>query len=185
MKKRDALYLALAVACASAMTSAMSGPVFAANGVPPDAAYNPDGKNKTLWPQPVANSGKLKWNEHARDLSGWATLSYEDHRSIPKPQEVKLEGPLNGDAARGKAIAMNTAKGNCWACHAFPGDPQPGTGGGSLIGLKKEAYSDAKLYQQVWDPRVFKRKVAMPPAGAFGTLTDQEIRDVVAFLQTL
>jgi len=155
-------------------------------GLPQDALYNPEGKNKTTWPQPVKNSGELKYNEHARDLSKWITRSSDDMRSSIMPMKVSLNGaPLNGDAARGKEIAMNTGRGNCWACHALPGDAQPGSSGPSLIGFKSRGYSDDMVYQFVYDRRAVNPNTVMPPFGAIGNLNDQEVRDVVAFLQSL
>ncbi|MGD9786841.1 MAG: sulfur oxidation c-type cytochrome SoxX [Sulfuricellaceae bacterium] len=163
----------------------IAGTVAQAADLPPDATVNPDTKNKTVFPLPVQNSGTLKWGEHGRDLTKWTTLSPDDKRSIPKPRKVDLDGPLNGDPARGKEIAMNTSKGNCWACHALPGDAQPGSGGPSLLGFKKRGYSDAHVYQQISDPRVFNPQTIMPPFGTFEALTDQEVRDVAAFLQSI
>jgi sulfur oxidation c-type cytochrome SoxX len=155
-------------------------------GLPQDALYNPEGKNKTTWPQPVKNSGELKYNEHTRDLSKWITRSSDDMRSSIMPMKVSLNGaPLNGDAARGKEIAMNTGRGNCWACHALPGDAQPGSSGPSLIGFKSRGYSDDMVYQFVYDRRAVNPNTVMPPFGAIGNLNDQEVRDVVAFLQSL
>jgi len=155
-------------------------------GLPQDALYNPEGKNKTTWPQPVKNSGELKYNEHARDLSKWITRSSDDMRSSIMPMKVSLNGaPLNGDAARGKEIAMNTGRGNCWACHALPGDAQPGSSGPPLIGFKSRGYSDDMVYQFVYDRRAVNPNTVMPPFGAIGNLNDQEVRDVVAFLQSL
>jgi sulfur oxidation c-type cytochrome SoxX len=155
-------------------------------GLPKTALYNPEGKNKTLWPQPVKNSGELKYNEHARDLSKWLTRDPADMRPLPKPMTVSLNGqPLNGDAARGKEIAMNTGRGNCWACHALPGDAQPGSSGPPLIGFKSRGYSDDMVYQFVYDRRAVNPNTVMPPFGAIGNLSDQEVRDVVAYLQSL
>lgn len=154
-------------------------------GLPADALWDGTKKNHTVFPVPKPNSGELKTGEHPRDLGKWLTRSHLDTRSAPKPKKVTLEGPLNGDPAKGKEVAMDTARGNCWACHALPGDPQPGNSGPSLIGFKSRGYSDADVYQYVYDRRVINPATAMPPFGTFGTLSDQEIRDIVAYLQSL
>lgn len=152
---------------------------------PSNILYDPEGKNKTLWPLPVKNSGSLQYQEHRQDLSRWPSLSYEDRTPTRKPERVNLTGPLNGNPENGRRLAMNTAKGNCWACHALPNDPQPGSGGPPLLKVGSWGYTDARLYQQIWDRRVENPDTIMPPYGTNGVLSDQEIRDIVAFLQTL
>lgn len=156
-----------------------------AEPLPPDVLVSDTAKNRTVWPYPQQDSGKLVYKDHRRDLSKWPTLSYDDKRATPKPERKHLNGPLNGDPARGKQVAMNKERGNCWACHALPGDSQPGSAGPSLLGFKARGYSDDHVYMQVWDARTINAYTAMPPFGTFGTLTDQEIRDVVAFLQSI
>lgn len=158
---------------------------WAADPIPSNWLYDPDRPKKTIWPQPIKNSGELKYNEHRQDLGRWPSLSYEDKRPTKKPEKVTLQGPANGNAENGKKIAMNTQKGNCWACHALPGDPQPGSGGPSLLKIGAAGYSDAYLYQQIWDRRVTNPDTPMPPYGTNGVLSEQEIRDIVSFLQTL
>jgi L-cysteine S-thiosulfotransferase len=153
--------------------------------LPSNILYDANTDKKTLWPQPVANSGALKYNEHRQDLSKWPTLSYEDKRSTRRPETVELKGDLNGDAKRGKEIAMNTQRGNCWACHVLPGDPQGGTGGPTLVGFKHRGYPDAFVYQTIWDRRIVNPGAIMPPYGTNGVLPEQDIRDLVAFLQSL
>lgn len=157
----------------------------AADALPSNILYDATKEKKTLWPQPVKNSGELKYNEHRQDLSKWPTLSYEDKRPTKKPETVTLQAPLNGNAENGKKIAMNTQRGNCWACHVLPGDPQGGTGGPPLLNVGTWGYTDAHIYQQIWDRRVANPLTEMPPFGTNGVLSDQDIRDVVAYLQSL
>lgn len=156
-----------------------------ADELPSNFLYDPSKRKKTLWPEPVKNSGTLKYNEHRQDLSRWPSLSYQDTRPTAKPQQVTLKLPLDGDPVKGKAIAMNTQRGNCWACHVLPGDPQGGTGGPALVNVGSWGRTDAELFQRVWDGRVVNPQTEMPPYGTNGVLTEQEIRDVVAYLQTL
>jgi sulfur oxidation c-type cytochrome SoxX len=153
--------------------------------LPADVLVDPATPNKTIWHYPKDNAAVPEERPHRRDLSKWPTLSYDDKRAVPKPQRVTLSGPLQGDPQRGKEIAMNTQKGNCWACHALPGDAQPGTAGPSLMAFAQRKYSDERVYQQVFDARVQNPYTFMPPYGAFQTLSDQDIRDVVAFLQSI
>jgi sulfur-oxidizing protein SoxX len=172
----------LALVAAGAVTGSLA---WAADPLPSNILYDATREKKTIWPLPVKNSGELKWNEHRQDLSRWPTLSYEDKRATKKPEQVTLQGATNGNPENGKKLAMNTQKGNCWACHALPGDPQPGSGGPSLLNVGTWGYTDAHLYQQIWDRRVANPATEMPPYGTNGVLSDQDIRDIVAFLQSL
>lgn len=169
---------------ASALSVMAALPVMAQN-MPADVLVNANTPNKTVWHYPKANSPVPEERAHRRDLSKWTTLSYEDKRATPAPQRVTLAGPLNGDPINGKAIAMNTLKGNCWGCHALPGDPQAGNAGPSLLAFSQRKYTDEKVYQQVFDARVQNPYTFMPPYGSFGSLADQDIRDIVAFLQSI
>lgn len=157
----------------------------AQDALPSDLLIDPASKNKTLFPFATPNSGQVKYSEHRRDLSAWPTLSYEDKRPTPRPKKIVLSEPLAGNAERGKLVAMNTQQGNCWACHALPGDAQPGVGGPPLLAFKTRGYTDAHVYQQIYDARVANANTLMPPYGTFGTLTDQNIRDLTAFLQSI
>ncbi len=157
----------------------------AAEPVPSNILYDATRTNKTIWPLPVKNSGELIYNEHRQDLSRWPSLSYEDKRPTRRPEKVDLQGPHNGNAENGKKIAMNTQRGNCWACHILPGDTQGGTGGPPLLNVGAWGYSDAYLYQQIYDRRVANPDTVMPPYGTNGVLSDQDIRDIVAYLQSL
>jgi sulfur oxidation c-type cytochrome SoxX len=158
---------------------------WASEPLPADWLIDPATKNKTVFPFPTPNSGKLTYNAHRRDLTPWTSLSYEDKRPTPRPHKAELTEPLNGDIERGKKIAMNTQGGNCWACHALPGDAQPGVGGPPLLSFKTRGYTDAHVYRQIYDARVANPQTLMPPYGTFGTLSDQDIRDLTAFLQSI
>ncbi|MFN3868742.1 MAG: sulfur oxidation c-type cytochrome SoxX [Hyphomicrobiaceae bacterium] len=166
-------------ACVAGMAPAM-----AADGVPADALVVPEAKNKTVWQFPKPNSAVVELKDHRRDLSKWPTVSYDDKRPTPKPETKQLVEPLNGDAERGKKLAMNTQGANCWACHALPGDAQPGTVGPTLIGYGKLGHSNQEIFQHIWDQRVINPQTVMPPFGTFGNLSEQDIRDIVAFVQS-
>lgn len=161
------------------------GPTWATDGLPSNILYDASRAKKTIWPKPVKNSGEIQWLEHRQDLSKWPSLSYEDKRPTRKPEKVILVGPLNGNAENGKKLAMNTQKGNCWACHALPGDAQPGSGGPPLLNVGSWGYTDAHLFQQIWDRRIANPDTEMPPFGTNGALSEQDIRDIVSYLQSL
>jgi sulfur oxidation c-type cytochrome SoxX len=159
-------------------------PCLAAN-LPRDAAINPSAPVRTLAPRVVVNSGRLDWVPNKRDLTAWPTLSYQDRTPTPKPRRAKLDPPLNGDPGRGRGIAFAVDRGNCITCHHLPGDEWPGSLGPAMAQYGSQGKTDAWTYQQVYDPRVHNPASVMPPFGTFGLLTDQDIRDLVAYLQSL
>jgi sulfur-oxidizing protein SoxX len=153
--------------------------------LPPDAAVNPAAPTKTLEPKVVVNSGRLEWVPFKRDLTAWPTLSYEDKRPTARPRSVKLTPPLNGDPTRGRDIAQRSDKGYCIVCHQLPGEEWPGTVGVKLLNFKQHQYADVAVYQQIFDARVINPNTVMPPYGTNNILTEQEIRDLVAYLQSI
>jgi len=86
----------------------------------------------------------------------------------------------------GKEIAFDKGKGNCLACHMIVGGDQPGTIGPPLIAMKQR-YPDRKaLYNVIWDPRgKFGPQTIMPPIGAHGILSKDEMEKVVDFIHSL
>ncbi len=159
-------------------------PAMAAD-LPPDAAVRAEGPIRTLAPKVVVNSGRLEWVPFERDLSRWPTLSHADKRPTPLPQRVKLDGPLNGDPERGKELAMGHLEGDCVFCHTLPGEDWPGTVGHLLMHYREHGNSDQRVYQQIYDPRIFNPGTVMPAFGTYGILSDQQIRDLVAYLQSM
>lgn len=120
------------------------------------------------------------------DYSAFPCLS----RTLPcgtlptrRPVLKALQGELGGDAQRGRALASARNRGNCLACHAMAGGTQPGTRGPDLTRYGATGRSDAQTYAMVFDMRTMNAQTLMPPFGTNEVLTDQEIRDVVAFLQ--
>jgi len=173
------------VTCACLAGAALTGPLYGASMIPDEATIDNSSANKTIWPKPGKSGGELHWKNHKRDLTAWLTISEDEQRTTPAVKKVKLSGPLDGNVERGKKLAATKIKGNCVACHQIPGVSQTGDVGPSLIGYKDSGKSAAELYQQVYDSRVANPGSDMPPFGTFGTLTDQEIRDVVAYIMSL
>jgi len=99
----------------------------------------------------------------------------------PPVEKVTFKGPLEGDAKRGEAIAINVRYGNCVACHSLPGH-EGGTIGPSLSDYGKRGMPLDYIYQRIWDVRVFNPNAFMPIYGPNRVLTDQEIRDVMVFI---
>jgi len=86
----------------------------------------------------------------------------------------------------GKELAFNKSKGNCLACHMIAGGDQPGTIGPPLVAMKQR-YPDRKaLYDVIYDPRTkFGPHTIMPPIGAHGILSKDELEKVVDFIHSL
>ena len=157
----------------------LAAPVWCAeSALPADAAVS---GGKTMAPQVVVNSGRLEWAPYQRDLTRWLTLSHQDRRATPEPTRFEMKLPLNGDAARGKALAWEW----CIACHTLPGDEWPGTVGSPMAHYKQFKHPDVLVFQQIFDARVFNPQTVMPAFGSFGLLAEQDIRDLVAFLQSI
>jgi sulfur-oxidizing protein SoxX len=103
-----------------------------------------------------------------------------------------------GDPARGQAIAVDRAQGNCLACHALPvAEPLQGNVGPDLHGVAGRL-AEGELRLRVVDPKIVNAETAMPAyyrvdglsrvrkdmAGR-PILTAEQIEDVVAYLRTL
>ncbi|OYY93341.1 MAG: sulfur oxidation c-type cytochrome SoxX [Hydrogenophilales bacterium 28-61-23] len=163
---------------------AVNGASFSGD-MPADFAANPAAVNMTQEPKVVVNSGRLEWIPFKRDLTLWPSLSHDDKRPTPKPRKVMLDEPLNGDPARGRELALARDKGYCIVCHELPGEAWPGTVGAKILSFKQHKYPNELVFQQIFDSRAFNPNSVMPPYGTFGILNEQEIRDLVAYLQSL
>ncbi|MCF8184831.1 MAG: sulfur oxidation c-type cytochrome SoxX [Polynucleobacter sp.] len=120
------------------------------------------------------------------DYSAFPCLSYTldcGKLATRKPQVKTLEGTLNGNAEKGKQITQARNRGNCLACHVMAGGSQPGTRGPDLSHYGSTSKTDAEIYASVWDMRTLNPDTLMPPFGTNEVLTDQELRDVVAYLR--
>lgn len=95
---------------------------------------------------------------------------------------------LADDVAAGRALAYDTGKGNCLACHAVPGDPQAVTSaniGPPLAQMRARFPGRQRLLEQLRDPMQFNPDTVMPPFGKHRILSEQEIDQIVEFLYTL
>lgn len=92
---------------------------------------------------------------------------------------------LNGDAAAGKAIAEDRAKGNCLACHMIVGGESPGAIGPALIAMQTRYPSKQALAIQIWDATAKAPEAAMPPFGRHQILSNKELADVVEYIWSL
>lgn len=128
------------------------------------------------------------WNN--ADWSSFNDLAHPDRSpKAPEPGQLRdVKDPGKGDPAKGQQLAFSRARGGgCLSCHVMgPGTPEmPGNAGPDLSEIGTWGRSDLELFNRIWDPRVFNPETAMPPWGAHGYYNEQEIRDMVAFLQSL
>jgi L-cysteine S-thiosulfotransferase len=122
-----------------------------------------------------------------RDFGGFRTYAYGDTLPDPPVQRAAMPAGVTGDAAKGRALFLDRGRGPCTGCHLVPGaDVWPaGSVGPDLSTLADRALPSAYLYQQLWDPRVTFPATVMPPWGAQGVFTPEELVHLVAYLQTL
>ncbi len=86
---------------------------------------------------------------------------------------------------KGNALAFNRKKGNCLACHYIGGGTLMGTTGPALIGMTARFPDREKLKAQIYDARTNNENTIMPPFGAHGALSEQEIDLIVEWLLTI
>jgi len=90
-----------------------------------------------------------------------------------------------GAAEEGKKIAENRKKGNCFACHDYPGAVLPGNIGPKLINIKQRFPDKKQLRAQIWDATTANPNTIMPPFGRHKILSEEELDKVVEFMYTL
>ena len=122
-----------------------------------------------------------------RDFGKFRTYGYGDTRPEPAVVKAAMPAGVKGDPKKGRALFRARAKGPCTGCHLIPGDDvwPAGSVGPDLSMLGDRKLPDAYLYQQIYDPRVVFPNTSMPPWGAAGVFTPDEIVHLVAYLQTL
>ena len=111
---------------------------------------------------------------------------------------LPADGQYLGDWQRGAEVAGNGRGlqssddptqpngGNCYACHQLaPGEVAYGTLGPSLTGYGARGQSEAMLqytWTKLWDTHAYNLCSHMPRFGAQGILTEQQLKDVMAYL---
>ena len=111
---------------------------------------------------------------------------------------LPADGQYLGDWQRGAEVAGNGRGlqssddptqpngGNCYACHQLaPDEVAYGTLGPSLTGYGARGQSAAMLqytWTKLWDTHAYNLCSHMPRFGAQGILTEQQLKDVMAYL---
>ena len=85
-------------------------------------------------------------------------------------------------ALNGRALAFETERGNCLACHQIKGGHQMGDIGPPLLDMRKRFPDRKRLYAQIWDASSFNTDTLMPPYGRQQILSDAEINAIIDFL---
>jgi len=172
----------LAVGCATASDRSDNStvPRWTSRAIPQargDVRVEPDGRRVA-----VRYAG---WT--TRDFGGFRTYAYDGALPELPVQRGVMPSGVAGDPAKGRALFLDRARGPCTGCHLVPGaDVWPaGSVGPDLSTLADRKLPDAYLYQQLWDSRVTFRNTVMPPWGAQGTFTPEELVHLVTYLQTL
>jgi len=112
--------------------------------------------------------------------------------------KAPADGKYMGDWKRGQRIASSgrgmtwsdkpgAAGGSCYNCHQLsPQQPSFGTIGPSLRGFGKTRGYTAEMqkyaYDRIYNSKAFSLCSTMPRFGHSGTLNEQQIKDVVAYL---
>jgi sulfur-oxidizing protein SoxA len=125
---------------------------------------------------------------------GWNSTHWDNFNTLARPDVTPPRGSeivmatVSGDAAKGQKLAFDRSRGGgCLACHVMGPTNQevPGNVGPDLSQIGNAGRSDQFLFNYVFDARVYNPESAMPPWGKHGFYSEDEIRDIVAFLKTL
>ena len=87
-------------------------------------------------------------------------------------------------AAKGKKIATNRKKGNCFTCHEYKGAHLAGNLGPPLTGVSKRL-SRKQIYDQIWDATKINPNSSMIPFGRHEVLSNKEIDALTEWVLTL
>lgn len=85
----------------------------------------------------------------------------------------------------GKKLALDRKKGNCLACHIMGDGEQPGNIGPPLIAMKARFPDKDVLKAQINDPRTKNPSSMMPPFGAHGIVSEDELNKITEYIHSL
>jgi sulfur-oxidizing protein SoxX len=91
------------------------------------------------------------------------------------------------NVASGRQLAFEIAKGNCLACHRFPGDSRANTLaniGPPLQAIRSRFPDRVQLRSRLWDPMQTNPNTVMPPFGKHRILSSDEIELIIDYLYT-
>ena len=175
--------LMVAAVAAGCATTGAKPPKWESRAVPPSQGVVKEVDGKRVQQRyPWGGFGRAKVNYEKWPTHAYGSVAYFAPKTAQMPTGIK------GDPKKGQAIVKNRRKGPCTACHLIPDAKvwPMGNVGPDLRTAGDRKYSDADLFQIIYDPRVrFGKDSPMAPFGASGILTEEEIVHVVAYLQSL
>ena len=130
------------------------------------------------------------WQRYA----SWNKTVWNNYNTLANPKATPPAGAeiampsVAGDPAKGQKLAFDRSRGGgCLACHVMGPATQevPGNVGPDLSLVGTAGRTDQYLFNNVFDARVFNPQTVMPPWGKNGFYSQDEIKDIVAFLKTL
>jgi sulfur-oxidizing protein SoxA len=126
---------------------------------------------------------------------GWNPTVWDSYNSLaarqrtpPPGSPVEIKGAVTGDARKGRELAFSRVhSGGCLPCHVMgPQTPEtPGNVGPDLSEIGAAGRPDVYLFNAIYDPRTLNPDTSMPPWGAHGFYSREQIGHLVAFLKTL
>jgi len=144
-------------------------------------------------PAPLQLEGPVTATPWKR-YNGWNKAVWDTYNTLangtltaPPGKEIEILS-VTGDAARGQKLAFDRSRGGgCLACHVMgPATGEvPGNVGPDLSLIGTAGRTDQHLFNYVYDARVYNPQTVMPPWGKHGFYSQDEIKDIVAFLKTL
>jgi sulfur-oxidizing protein SoxX len=172
-------------------------------GAEPTAADVQNVLQRDLHPRGQAGMDRL-----SQDAVQRACTESRDHPSAEVAKSLQAgemksisfpDGDLIGDWKKGEAIAQSgrgmtwndkagdPAGGSCYNCHELsPGEMSHGTIGPSLKGFGKTRGNGTDtqryVYGKIYNAKAYKLCTQMPRFGVSGTLTAQQIKDLVGLL---
>lgn len=112
-----------------------------------------------------------------------AAVMFAAFTSVAVPQAMAAEGA--DMIAKGKEVAEDRKKGNCFTCHQYAGAVLPGNIGPPLVAMKARFPDKAKLRTLIWDMTARNPNTMMPPFGKHGALSEDEIDAVTEWVHSL
>lgn len=189
------------IRCAALLGAALAFAPASAQDAPQRAA---DVIKRDFHPRGIAGMERL-----GQDAPTLVCTKFNDHppaelaKRLEADQFAKIvfpaDGKLIGDWKRGQAIAQSGRGmtwsdppniqngGSCYNCHQLSAEELSfGTLGPSLFQFgKKRGYTEANqkyVYGKIYNAKAYNLCTNMPRLGPSGTLTEQQIKDLVAYL---
>ncbi len=199
---------ALLLAACSPERGAETGTTPAKTPAPASASPDRDAAfeaalQSSFHPKGQAGLDRLKRNRMQRACSQPEGPSTEEAQAIMKEAQAGVKFPADGnflgDWKAGKALAsigtgmqysddpQTPNGGNCYACHQLePEEIAYGTIGPSLTGYGKLRGQSEEMLKFAWtrlyNPHAYNACSHMPRFGDAGILTEQQLKDAMAFL---